>query len=263
MKFRAILLLTLSVVGTLSAQGKVRAPYASKVHIGVAGGICFATRNLFIGAKTDHLLAYDRVLSYYQMGPLTYFFRRHWGVTLKVQLASSKNMRGRADRFIAQETTEYEAAYYVSASTSAKTPYDLASTGSVQYGHIGLTYRYENARYFIYPTLSVGWISFNLDNATTRLKEPNAHTITRIVYAPEGFFWEERFTITPSVMLGFKLSKYVWLHLDASTICYRPDFTYSQITTNLVTGESSPAIHYRYNRFMIDGSVGIGAMLAF
>ena len=81
-----------------------------------------------------------------------------------------------------------------------------------------------------------------------------------LLYKPNKSSAQENFTISASTDFGYKIAKNLLLFLDLNVSVFKPNFSYSQTTTNLFTGTTTTE-NYNYEKPI--SSIGIGMGIIF
>lgn len=255
-KFLASSILVL-LTSAVYCQDSLR--YQSKWQVRPSFGITIPLTNLLKGDETDYLMAFDDQLYYCQVLSASYFFHKHWGVEFDFQISSSSSIRHRDDKFTRYVQSEYGNDYYVSPSTGANFDDSNVLSGDIQRGYLGLVYRLESNRFFIYPKFLIGVTSFYTDWGKAYLKEKNSNRVVMLHYSPSRMP-NDHFTIASSVTAGYKLTKRVFLSVDVLASHYKTDITFVKTTTDLNSGETLREENaYKTNVFSL--AVGAGLII--
>lgn len=235
--------------------------YQSKFQIRLLVGSDFPITRISQGVETDNLLQFDNSSFYIQpMYPITisYFFSKHWGAEFNMQGSLSNKVRNRGDKFIADMQSQYGDMFYVNALSTSDPDFDssLSDFFSLR-GFLGVIYRFETDKYYVYPKFSVGLTSFNTDRGSVNLKEKNSNNKYRVSHSNGGELSKDYFTLAPSVSLGYKISRRFFLNADIMFSYFKTDFVYEKTTTNLFTNEKS-VVYFDYKKGISTLSLGAG-----
>jgi hypothetical protein len=234
----------------------------SKWQLRPSFGLNFPLTKLFNDTPSDNLINYSDGMTFYLQGAgVSWFFREHWGIEINVQASysSETNARKRSERFSGMLQNEYQDKYFVTTSSNASFGEEDIVGGSVQRGLIGINYRRDIGRFFIYPKLAIGVTSFNTDRRNAFLKEKNSNTLLKVEYSAR-IRPNDHFTTAGSLIAGYKLSKRVFFNFEIMTSYYRADFTFTKTTTDLNSGQSSLEMIY-YGKDMFTLSLGTGLII--
>lgn len=228
--------------------------YKSKWQTKPTVGFNIPITKLLKGDVTDYLFGFDDHSFYWQVLSISYFFQKHWGVEFNYQPGSSKRISKRGDKFLQSMQSEYGNDYFVTPSTGAS-----IFAGNIERGYMGLIYRLESKRFFIYPKISIGVTSFYTDWGEAYLKEKNSNKVITVSYS-SGEIPNDFFTIAPSLTLGYKLTKRVFFNVELLTSYYKTNITYIKTTTDLNSGQSFNE-ETEYKRNMFNLSLGAGLII--
>ena len=223
-------------------------------------GVHIPLNNLLKGDLNDHLISYDDHSLYWQVIALTMFFHKHWGIEFNYQAGTSRNIAKRADRFLEAMQAEYGNDYYVSPYTGAQWDNLNVILGHVERGYLGVIYRIESNRFFIYPKLSIGVSSFSADYGYAYLKEKKSNSVLRVYYSPDKIP-QDHFTLAASTAIGYKLSKRIYLHADLLTSYYKTNLVFVKTITDQNTLQSIQEEH-DYRKSLFNLSLGAGVIIS-
>lgn len=226
-----------------------------------AAGYNIPLTRLFRGDVTDQLIKYDDQSFYWQVLSLTLFFHKHWGVSFHFQANASGKISSRDERFRQLLQTEYGSDYYITHSSIDDLNKFNVVTGHFDRGYLGVIYRVESNRFFIYPQLSLGVSSFYTDIETIRLKEKTTNNRMDLYYSAGDRPAKDHFTIAASMAAGYKLNKWLYLNLDVMASWYKANFTYTKTTLDVVSRQSVQE-ETRYKQDMLGLSVGAGLIIS-
>jgi len=213
---------------------------------------------LLQGAETDYLLQYDDHSYYWQFMSMSYFFHKHWGLELNFQAGTSSKIKHRADNFITDVQAKYDDKYYVHPTTGAEYDDDefYLFLGDISRGYLGLIYRFETKKFYVYPKFAIGVISFSTDWGSADLKEKNSNIECKINYSSKKIP-NDHFTIAPSVSFGYKILNRLYLNADIMFSHYKTNIVFKKETTNLYTNKSSME-YFDYKKSISTLSLGTG-----
>ncbi|MEO8147592.1 MAG: hypothetical protein ABI723_08150, partial [Bacteroidia bacterium] len=230
--------------------------YKSKWQTRPNYGINILITKLLDGRIADNLFEYGDNSTYWQVLSVSYFFHKHWGLEFNFQGMTAGNISKRADNFSNAMKSDYEDNYYVTSSTGASYDDFNPFSGNFERGFIGLIYRYEKKRFFIYPKFSIGVSSFYTDWGKALLKQKNSNNLIEVSY-DSGKRPNDHFIVATSTALGYKLSKRFYLNIDVMTSYYKTDITFTKKTTDLNTNISTSE-DIRYDKDLFTLSIGGG-----
>lgn len=251
--FTTILLLCL-YTGYSNSQDSLN--YKSKWQIRPNYGVNIPITKILDGRVSDNLFEYDDNSSYWQVLSIAYFFHKHWGVEFNFQGMTSNNISKRADVFLNIMKSEYGNNYYVTPSTGASYDDFNPFSGNFERGFIGLIYKYEKKRFFIYPKFSIGVNSFYTDWGKAILKEKNSNNLLK-VSINSGKRPNNHLMVAASAALGYKLTKRFYLNFDLMTSFYKTNITFTKSITDLNTNISTIE-SFEYKKNVLTLSVGAG-----
>jgi len=261
MKIKTLLLLSLALLATRTyGQDEANWNYTSRWQTRPCVGINLPITKFFKGSITDPLIAYSDHSYYLQFISATYFFSERWGIDFNFQGISSSEISNRHERYSKSLEQEYGNQYFVNASSGAE--YETGSIGDIQRGFIGLIYRVEARRWFFYPKIGLGVTSLDTSWGRATLKQKNSNTVLIVEHSPgKAKTASDYFTIAPSLIFGYKLSKRIFIDVDITTSWFRTNTTYSQTTTNAADQENTPGPTYTYNRDIFTLSLATGLII--
>ena len=255
------LLFILFLFGSLlsSAYGQDSLAYKSKWQIRILAGGNIPITNLLQGNYVDYLLHYNDHSYYLQILSVSYFFHKHWGIDANlVQFCSSKRIGERNDNFVASMQSKYGDKYYVNAETN-----DIYEDMKSFYrANIGIIYRFETNKFYLYPKFSIGITDISTDDWQVHLKEKNSNNEYKLFFSKNNKpNYSLSLTLTPSVSFGYKLSKRVFFNADIILSHFRPSFTFEKEFVNLYTKESTVE-YFDYKKDIFTLSLGAGLIFA-
>jgi hypothetical protein len=230
--------------------------YKSKWQTRINYGINIPITKLLDGRITDNLFDYGDNSTYWQVLSISYFFCKHWGVESNLQGMTANNINKRDDVFINAMQSEYKGNYYVTPSTGASYDDFNGPNGNFIRGFIGLIYRYEKNRFFLYPKFSIGFSSCDIDWGNAILKQKNSNNLIKVSY-DSGKRSNDQFITATSAAFGYKFSKRFYLNIDLMTSHYKTDITFTKKITDLNTTISTSE-YIRYNKDIFTLSIGGG-----
>lgn len=226
-----------------------------------SAGFNIPLTKLLKGDVTDHLIAYDDHSFYWQVIALTLFFHKHWGVEFNFQGSTSGNISKRDNRFQQSMQNEYSNGYYVTPWTNATNEEFKAIGGHIERGYLGVIYRIESKRFFVYPKLSIGVSSFYTDLATVYLKEKETNTVVEVSYLTSKRPPKDHFTIATAAAAGYKLNRWLYLNFDLLASYYKTNFEFVKTTTDLNSGQSVQE-ETKYKKNMFNLCLGAGVIIS-
>jgi hypothetical protein len=231
--------------------------YNTKWHISTSFGASAALQPFFKGEVTDPLIGFDDRTFTWQVLSLSYFFKKHWGVAFNFRLGFTQQKGDKInDQFNQLMQAQYGNSYYVN--SLAGDIYNIESDleGKIADGYLGVVYRQEWSRFFIYPKLAIGITSLSCARGQVDLKQKNANDVYQVFYKNTG--GSDFFTIAASALTGYKLSKKIFLHIEPLGTFYKARFNYTKTTTNINSRESTEeVIPYKRNVFSVSLSAGL------
>lgn len=255
---RKLFFIVLFAILANAVYGREFIEYSSRLQTKSVAGVNIPITQLFQGAETDDLIGYyDGPSFYWQVSSLSVFFSERWGAEFNFRIGTSSRNRLRGNNFKTRMQLKYGEDYYVQTRMGA----DFEEFNSDFSGiYLGIVYRFERNRFFIYPRFSIGLTNLRTDWGSVDLKKRNSNLEYSIFYtrpderSPDP---STNFTIASSVSFGYKLSRHLWLNADVRLSHFRPNFTYQKTKTNLFTQERVvEQFHYRRNIFTL--SLGLG-----
>ena len=254
------LFFTLFLFGLLASNvyGKDTLAYKSKFQIkALAGGANLPITKLTQGTSLDYLLLYNDYSYYWQMIPsLSYFFNKRWGLEVNMQAASSEKLAKRPNNFYESMKFEYGDKYYVH---SFSTDYNYSENiliGSITKCNIGVIYRFERNKFFVYPKFSIGMISFSTDQNSIYLKEKGSNNEYKVSYSSQKKT-NHYLTLAPSASLGYKILRFLYFHADITLSYFKTNIEFKKDITNLYTNESTVE-YFDYKKDIFTLSLGAG-----
>ncbi len=259
-------LLIISTYGLQAKNKNYNEPYQSTVQVKILAGVNLPVTNLLKGLETDYLLQYDDRSFYWQAASTTLFFHRHWGVEFNYQASLSNYIDQRESRFKDWAYQQYNDNYYVQASTSALSKGDMNYSdryflGDIHRGYLGMVYRFESGKFYVYPKLGIGIMSFKIEYGSIHLKEKKSNNEFEIYYSgPTG--GNNMFTLAASTSFGYKLFNRMYINADIMFSYFRTDFTIKKTFSDLNTKEElTEYINYTQNNYPL--SLGVGLIFVF
>ena len=252
---RPILIFFLFEILVCSAYGQDSLAYKSKWQVRFLTGGNIPITKLLQGNEIDYLFQYSDWSYSFQPLSVSYFFHKHWGADFKVRGGGSfKSDYRRTDDFIAKIQPMYGDNYFLSAEM------DETEDTFVQ-SYIGVIYRLETNKFYVYPTLSIGQTIIPTNHWLTHLKEKNSNNEYNLFLSVKNKSSDSFFTVAPSVSFGYKLSKRVFLNADVMLSYFRPNFTFEKEFVNLYTKESTVE-YFDYKKDIFTFGLGAGLIIA-
>ena len=243
-------------VFSFSVYGQDSRAYQSRWQTRTLVSANIPITRLLQGAETDYLLIYDDNSFSWQVLSLTYFFHQRWGVEFSFQpLTSSTSQlrRIRDDDFAASIQARYGENYYV---LNARAVYERMFPSEFARGFLGVVYRFETNRFYVYPRFAIGLTYFHTDSGNADLKRRNSNITYSLRYTRNQWS-EHHFTLAPSVSFGYKLTNRLFLNADIMFSYFRPNIVYERTKTNLFRNESSVQ-RFDYRNGVASLSLGVG-----
>ncbi len=245
---------------TVSAYSQDSLPYRTKLHLGASVGVNATLRPFFKGEAADPLIAFDNHTIALQYLSISYFFRKHWGVALNVRMSYPKRAGIKSDQFSLLMHAQYDKDYYVYPDANGASIDHPGFAGEMEDGSLGIVYRLEGSRFFIYPKLAIGLITINGNIGSVRLKQKNANDEFYVSFMQNG--GTTSFTMAASALAGYKLSKRIFVHIEPLGTFYKTRFYYDKSITISNTHESTTAvIPYKRNVVSVSLSAGFSYVL--
>lgn len=254
------LLLFLFLFLSICSYAQDMTNYKSRMQLKAGYGINAPMSKLLRGEVTDNLLTYDDHSVYYQFS-CTYFLPKNLGIELAFQTNRSKNIKENTTNFLSSMQSAYGVNYFITATNTYDFYGKIDELATTQRGYLGLVYRFESKRFFVYPKLSLGITSFYTKSVELYLKERGYNKINKVTYitAPS---YTDYFTLAPSATFGYKLSKRFYLNLDVFTTYFNAKFNYTKTVTDLSSGESIlEEQHYNYKKHVFAMGFGFGIIM--
>lgn len=244
---------------TVYSFGQDTMSYKSKWQVKPSFGFNIPMTKLLKGDVTDYLFGFDDHAFYCQVLSISYFFHKHWGVEFNFQPSISNRISKRGDKFLQSMESEYGNDYFVTPLTGPSYDNPIIFPGNFDRGYLGLIYRLESKRFFIYPKIAIGVTSFYTDWGHAYLKEKNSNKVLTVSYS-SGDRPNDYLTIAPSLTLGYKLTKRMFFNVDLLTSYYKTNITFVKTTTDLNSGQSfNEETVYKKNMFNL--SLGAGLII--
>jgi hypothetical protein len=234
--------------------------YNTKWHLSTSFGGTTTLRPYFKGEVTDPLVEFDDRTFSWQWLSTSYFFKKHWGVALNIQWSYPQRAAKKVDQFNQLMQAQYENNYYVNTYAGNIYTFEPGFVGKITSGYLGVVYRKEWSRFFIYPKLAIGITSFFNNRGEVNLKQKNTNDVLGVSFRSEG--GRDFFTCSASALAGYKLSKRIFLHIEPSGAFHNTGFSYTKKTTNLNTQESTTdVISYKRNMLSVSLTAGLTYVL--
>jgi hypothetical protein len=229
--------------------------YKSKWQIKTLVGTNVPITKLLQGKTVDYLLIYDDHLFYWNES-ISCFFHKHWGLELNFQLEGSKKLNSRADNFITSVQSEYDDKYYVQSETSGMYDKFHFFNGDIGQFSLGVVYRLEINKFYAYPKLLIGMISFTIDEGHANVKEKNSNYEYKVSYSGNRT-QNNNFIITPSVSFGYQIIKRLYVNADIMFPYFKTNIVFEKEFTNLYTKEKTVE-YFDYKKNIFTFSLGAG-----
>jgi len=255
---RKLFILFFFGICSFSTYGLDSLAYKSKWQTRLIVGTNIPMTKLLQGVETDYLLQYDDNSFYWQILSISYFFHKHWGLEFNYQAATSSRIRQKSDNFATNMQLQYGDRYYVTPGAGVMYDDDFNFfSGDFERGFLGVIYRFETNKFYMYPKFSIGVTSFYADWGRVDLKEKNSNIQCRVGYSKGKYRPVDNFILAPSVSFGYILSRRFFLNADVMFSYFRPNFVFEKTTTNLYTGERTVE-HFDYKKGISTLSLGVG-----
>jgi hypothetical protein len=259
MKRKLFFLLFIFGVYTNTVYGQNSLAYQSKWQTRLLVGTNIPITKLLQGKETDYLFQYDDNSYYWQILSVAYFFYKHWGLEFNYQAGTSSRIRQRANHFTANMQSEYDDKYYVSPNTGGMYDDFNFFSGDIERGYLGIIYRFETNKFYVYPKFSIGVTSFYTDWGGAGLKEKNSNIECTVNYSSRKRSIDH-FTLAPSVSFGYKIAKRFYLNADILFSHYKMNIVFEKKFTNLYTKESTME-YFDYKKNILTLSLGVGLIV--
>lgn len=257
---RKLLLLVVACMLALPLFSQVKKGPSLEFQLKPSVGYNIGLTKVLNGAASDHLVEYDDRSFYWQVLSLTLFFHKHWGIEFNYQGATSNKINHNSDRFVELMQAEYNDNYFVDPLSGGSYDNFNFIAGDIERGFLGLIYRLESNRFYIYPKVSVGVTSFATDYGITYLKERKSNKVLQVAYSPDKRP-KDYFTVGISTAVGFKLLKWLYFNIDIQTSWYKPNFSYIKTVTDLESAQTTKeSINYKKN--VINLGLGAGFIIS-
>jgi hypothetical protein len=243
-------------VFSFSIYGQDSLAYKSKWQTRLLFGTNIPITKLFQGTETDYLFQYDDNSYYWQILSISYFFHKHWGIEFNYQAGTSSKIRERNDNFITNMQSQYGDNHYVNAGTGAAYDDFNFFSGDIERGYLGVIYRFETNKFYVYPKFAIGITSFCTDWGRADLKVKNSNIEYKVNYS-SGKRPNDHFTLAPSVSFGYKILKRFYLNADIMFSYYKTNIVFEKEFTNLYTNEKAVE-YFDYKKPVSTLSFGVG-----
>ena len=230
--------------------------YRSQWLVSPSFGINTPITKALDNSDTNPLFQYDDHSLYYQVSG-SYFFKKHWGVCLEIQLMQGKNTTPRSDRFSKQMESSYGNNFFVTPSSGA----DYAASSEMDGSRVltGIGYRYYTTKALIYPKMLIGLQSFYTDWGTAVLKEKNSNQEISISFDPKTGP-NDLFMIALGNSFGYRISRRLNLSADVMLSYFRLKTDFEKNKTDLINDQilSQEEIKLRKNVFTLSTGLRLG-----
>ena len=243
-------------VFSFSVNGQDSLAYKSKWQTRLLLGANIPMTKLLKEVETDYLFQYDDNSYYWQILSISYFFHKHLGLEFNYQAGTSSKIWKRNDNFIDNMQSQYGDNYYVNAGTGAAYDEFNFFSGDVERSLLGVIFRFETNRVYVYPKFAIGVTSFYTDWGSADLKKKNSNIRSKVSYS-SGKRPNDHFTLAPSVSFGYKISKRFYLNADIMFSYYKTKILFKKEFTNLYTNERTVE-HFDYKKGISTLSLGTG-----
>ncbi|MBE8712182.1 hypothetical protein [Sphingobacterium hungaricum] len=233
--------------------------YRSSLHLKQSVGINLPITKLLKGIPTDRLIHHSDLSDYVQALSATYFWNKRWGATISFQVVSENDYED-PDRFNQSIIEEFEKNYYITIDAISNSRNFYPSGGDFNQISMGVTYRIEKNRLFVYPKLSAIFNSIQTESKNINLKEKNSNNILTVNYDC-GKKVSNYLSVSPGAIFGYKITKWLYATADVQFAYSKPNLVYTKTTTNVVTNAVNKE-EIRYDQSLVGFSVGAGLTFA-
>ena len=240
---------------THSAYGQESFVYKSNMQTKALFGANIPLTKLLQGANVDNLLRYDDHYFYWQPISFSYFFHKYWGLEFNYQIGYSGRIRKRDNNFKANMQSEYSDKYYVHTTTGDSDEIFFLDKSFLNRGYLGLIYRFETTKFYIYPKLSIGVTSLYTDWGRTDLKEKNSNYGYKISYSSNEI--NDYFTLASSISFGYKVFHRLYINADIMLSYFKTNIVFEKEFTNLYIQQTDKE-YFNYNKDVFTLSLGAG-----
>ncbi len=256
MKIRFIFVCTHLALFGLGIRAQNTKEHFSRWQLTPSIGYAYSPTTIYNGAITDHLIRYDFSTPYYQIFSGAYFPFHHFGAEILLQTAYSNDGINHNAAFTSNLENLYANDYYISSSTGSE-PGGVALGEGNAYRYIfGLIYRVETDRIQFLIKARLAQQALFINSAQVKLKEKGTNTVLNLDF--EVNHNSSAISIGPAITIGYRLSKYLLLHLDLAYYYTKYDFNYSETLANPLSGESTTTYHpYQYNLNLFSSGIGL------
>jgi hypothetical protein len=236
--------------------------YQSKVQFRILAGANIPITNFLQGTYVDNLFDYADKSAYRQIISATIFFHKHFGVEFNHQPSGSPKIRKRENNFFEAVRSKYGNDYYINImyQDMYNSHGDFLWQAYMPRTFLGLVYRFETEKFYVYPKVSIGMQTIYSDTSRFELKKKNSNHVYELFYSSGGR--HRSFILAPSVSLGYKLHKNIFLNADIMYSRFKPNIVFQKRFTNLYTQESTVEF-FEYKRNVSTLSLGLGLIFAF
>jgi hypothetical protein len=236
--------------------------YSTKVQFRFAAGYNFALTKLLDGNTTDYLLKYADESYYWQFISVSAFPYKRLGISFDLQGRGSKTLSQRGDKMEQVVRSEYGDKYFITIKDNVISDDYRMDGGTMQYGQMGIVYRFETPRFYVYPKFAIGILAIPTNPYTVFLKEKNSNNVYKLEYMASRKI-SHMGVYAPSVALGYKLTRHVFLNLDISASYYKFDLEYYKTITDQSTNMATYVERTKYDKKVYNLGVGAGVLVSF
>lgn len=256
-KYKLTLLL---ILASYVAYGQDDWSYKSKFQLRPEFGVGFPLARLMKGSRTDNLIQFSDRSSYLQVISFTAFLSKHWGIELAIQPDVSSDVLKKGEKFSASVEKKYSQNYYPSSIWGNEMGSESEFGNGNGHGYLGVIYRFEKHRFFVYPKFSIGLTSIGTDTGQFYLKEKNSNTTLEANYKTDknraSFF-----TVAPGISFGYKLTKHLFASVNVAASYFKSNLSYTNTLKDLYSGEVVSLEAVTYKRDVATISIGAGIAL--
>jgi hypothetical protein len=222
----------------------------------IQAGVNIPITSLPDSDPSANLIEYSNNSQFLQLLSATYFFNRKWGIEFNYQGISSPNLRNRHEDFSNTVTPEFSDEFFVDVSSGAQSDRFNFFSRNFERGLLGIVYRIEKNRFFIQPKLALGVTSFYADWGNIDLKQRNSNRRMEVQYTPTKSV-QDPFTVAPSIILGYALTRRIYVHSEVMLSHFQASFSYIKTTEDFFTNESTTET-INYHKNILTLSIGAG-----
>jgi hypothetical protein len=241
----------------IKVNGQDNDNYQAKIQINPSFGAIMPITKLLEGKAPDYLLSYENEIGYWQVVSGTYFFRQRLGVQFDVQVGFVNKPARREEKFQQHVLSDFGRDQYFVVDNPS---FLVDQSDTYARGRIGLVYRFEHNRWFLYPKFSVGISSISAQAAVVYLKEKDTNNMLKVSY--QGTTSNSSFLdVAAGFSAGYKLSNRVYLNIDIAVSHFRNDIDYKKTVKNLANDDAASTETIAYRRTIFNLNAGAGVII--